>query len=78
MRDNDQYWNSHHCVSSSVDLYFERFGEIKLSYLFTATAKTFDDFAIQLQREWWRGTTVRTDNSIAGAVWTHVAVLRTF
>jgi len=40
--------------------------------LFAASPESLDDFAVQLEWEWWLRATVRADDGVAGAVWTHV------
>ena len=39
---------------------------------FAASSKAFDDFAVQLEWEWWFGTAVRADDGVTRAVWTHL------
>jgi len=39
---------------------------------FAASSKAFDDFAVQLEWEWWFGSTVGADDGVARAVWTHL------
>lgn len=48
-----------------------RRGEGSITNLFAASSKALDDFAVQFEWEWWLRAAVRTDDRIAGAVWTH-------